>query len=219
MTPAADDASEVKKLDNQWAEDAIKGDTVALSRLLTDDLRYVHSNGAIDTKQTLVSAIASGALVYKSIDSEDVEVRIIGSAAVLTSTTRLRIKSRGDEHDFQALVTGGCTRPVGRHDRRGAAGSLRFDPDGTRSFERFDDLAAEAVVLGAGPGVMRHDQHRKLGVSLGDAAELSELLGRLGAELAALAHGAQRDHHTPVVPERQEVGAAQLAEQGVGLAA
>jgi len=102
MTPAADDASEVKKLDNQWAEDAIKGDTVALSRLLTDDLRYVHSNGAIDTKQTLVSAIASGALVYESIDSEDVEVRIIGSAAVLTSTTRLRIKSRGDEHDFQA---------------------------------------------------------------------------------------------------------------------
>ena len=102
MIPAADDVAEVKKLDLQWAADAIKGDTVALSRLLADDLRYVHSSGAIDTKHTLVSAIASGALVYHAIDSEDVEVRIIGSAAVLTSTTRLRINSHGQERDFLA---------------------------------------------------------------------------------------------------------------------
>ena len=102
MTPAADDVAEVKKLDRQFAEEATKGDTAALSHLLADDLRYVHSSGAIDTKQTLVSAIASGALVYHAIDSEDVEVRIIGSAAVLTSTTRLRINSRGQERDFLA---------------------------------------------------------------------------------------------------------------------
>jgi ketosteroid isomerase-like protein len=102
MTPAADDVADVKKLDRQWAEYATKGDTAALSRLLADDVRYVHSSGAIDTKQTLVSTIASGALVYHAIDSEDVQVRIIGSAAILTSTTRLRVNSHGQEHDFQA---------------------------------------------------------------------------------------------------------------------
>ena len=102
MIPTAADIAEVKKLDRQWADDVTRGDTVALSRVLADELRYVHSNGSIDTKQSLVAAIASRDLVYHSIESEDVDVRVIGNAALLTSTTRLRIMAGGREQDFQA---------------------------------------------------------------------------------------------------------------------
>jgi ketosteroid isomerase-like protein len=102
MTPDDADIVEVKRLDKQWAEDATRSDAVGLGRLLAEDLRYVHSNGAIDTKQSLIAAIASRSLVYIAIDSEDVDARFIGDAVVLTNTTRLRVNARGSEQNFQA---------------------------------------------------------------------------------------------------------------------
>lgn len=101
MLSSAADIIEVRRLDRQWAEDATRGDTVALGRIFADELRYVHMTGAIDTKQTLMSAIESRDVVYDSIDSEDVDVRVIGDAAVLTSRTRLQIRTGGRKDSFQ----------------------------------------------------------------------------------------------------------------------
>ena len=102
MISSPADAAEVLRIERQWATDALKGDTAGLSRIFSDDLKYVHATGVVETKQALLSAIESRAAVYESIDSEDVDVRVIGDAAVVTSSNRLQVKIGGQELKLQA---------------------------------------------------------------------------------------------------------------------
>ena len=103
MTTSDSDRRQVQELDRRCAEFAIQGDAAALSSILADDLRYVHATGTVDTKQSLVASIASGAVEYVSIESEDVEVRVIGDAAILTSSGRLHVRARGNEIKLRGL--------------------------------------------------------------------------------------------------------------------
>ena len=96
------DIAEVKDLDRQFADAALKGDLSTLSRILADEVIYVHANGAIDTKQSFIAALASGSRAYLAIDSLDVDARLIGDVAVLTSLTRLHVKAGGSELDLRA---------------------------------------------------------------------------------------------------------------------
>lgn len=97
MTSSATEAAEVLRIEKQWAVDALNGDTAGLSRIFSDDLKYVHATGVVETKQSVLSAIESKAAVYQSIDSQDMDVRVIGDAAVVTSNTRFQVKIRGQE--------------------------------------------------------------------------------------------------------------------------
>jgi ketosteroid isomerase-like protein len=103
MISSAGEAAEVLRIETQWAECALKGDTAGLSSIYSDDLKYVHATGVVDTKQGLLSAIESRAAVYQSIDSEDMDVRVIGDVAVVTSRARIQVKIGGQELKFQAL--------------------------------------------------------------------------------------------------------------------
>jgi Domain of unknown function (DUF4440) len=52
------------------------GDTSALACMMTPSLQYYHSNGKLDTKQSLLASIASNELVHKKIIIEENKVRI-----------------------------------------------------------------------------------------------------------------------------------------------
>ena len=56
----------------------------------------------MQTKQAFLSAIKSRETIYESIDSEDLDVRVIGDAAVLTSNTRIQVRTGGQELHFRA---------------------------------------------------------------------------------------------------------------------
>src|SRR3982751_4928329 len=59
-------------------------DSATLSKLLSDDCTYGHSNGLIQTKAQLIRDVVSGAQDYKSIDPTDMVIRVYDNSAVVT---------------------------------------------------------------------------------------------------------------------------------------
>lgn len=59
-----------------------KGDTLALSRLLADDLVYIHSNGLTESKPQHLQAMAAGRLKYSTMQREEAKVRLYGKMAL-----------------------------------------------------------------------------------------------------------------------------------------
>ena len=57
--------------DDERVAAVIAADSVRLAEICSDDLHYAHSNGAIDTKETLISAIVSGRLKYNAINYQE----------------------------------------------------------------------------------------------------------------------------------------------------
>jgi hypothetical protein len=69
-----------------------KQDTVALSRLLADDLVFVHTNGVIDNKSSLLKNIATGALVYLFILPEKSTAVVEGNFGWVYGKANIRFK-------------------------------------------------------------------------------------------------------------------------------
>lgn len=61
---AIDIEKEVTALEDQRLEAAIQGDLPLLEKLLADDFSYVHTNSAIDTKETFLNRLKEGSLKY-----------------------------------------------------------------------------------------------------------------------------------------------------------
>ena len=98
----ADDASEVKKADQQWADAILRRDAAALNRILADDLRYVHGNASVQNKKEFLDALKSGDLAYHTFDFQEVDVRVFGDTAVVMSKPRMSITMNGQEQKFEA---------------------------------------------------------------------------------------------------------------------
>jgi Domain of unknown function (DUF4440) len=73
----------------------IDADTFALAGMMANSLVYYHSNGKLDTKQSLITSIASKELVHKKITIEENLVRIY--------------------HRKSAIVTGKCIYEIEYH--------------------------------------------------------------------------------------------------------
>jgi hypothetical protein len=69
----ADDAqlAAVKAADKARIEAVLAGDKDKLNAILSDELRYAHSSGAVDTKQSFIDAVTSGKMKYTAIDYEE----------------------------------------------------------------------------------------------------------------------------------------------------
>jgi uncharacterized protein (TIGR02246 family) len=90
-----------KKMDQQWAEATLHRDAAALSRILADDLKYVHGNASVQNKKEFIDSLKSGDLLYQTIDFQEVDVRVFGESAVLMSKLRLNITMSGQEQKFE----------------------------------------------------------------------------------------------------------------------
>jgi Domain of unknown function (DUF4440) len=80
-------------------------DFAALDTLLADDLVYTHSSARLDTKQSLIGNMRSGATVYEAVDPSDVKAQDLGSAVVLTGVARIRVTSGGKPNAFAVRFT------------------------------------------------------------------------------------------------------------------
>ena len=79
----------------------MQADTAALAHLLAPDLTYTHTDGAQNTRAELLQLVGSGALRYASIAPEAREVRVVGSGAVVTGRSAMRIEASGQGHAFR----------------------------------------------------------------------------------------------------------------------
>ena len=101
----ADNAPMIIDLDRQRMDAMARKDVAALNALLADDLIYCHSSALLDTKQSLIGAMESGATVYNAVEPSDVKAQDLGNAVVLTGIARIRVTSGGKPNAFAVRFT------------------------------------------------------------------------------------------------------------------
>jgi len=92
----------VLRLEQRWEDALTKSDTEALAELYDDTLIYTHSNGKVDTKQTYLRTIKSGATRYESMKREDIKVTMYDKTAVVTCHWEVHLLAGGNKTDLDA---------------------------------------------------------------------------------------------------------------------
>jgi ketosteroid isomerase-like protein len=101
----ADNAQMIIDLDRKRMQAMAQKDVATLNDLLADDLIYTHSSARIDTKQSLVGNMQSGATVYNAVEPSDVKAQDLGSAVVLTGVAKIQVTSGGKPNAFAVRFT------------------------------------------------------------------------------------------------------------------
>jgi len=101
----ADNGQMIIDLDKKRMDAMGKKDIATLNAVLSDDLIYCHSSARLDTKQSLIGAMESGATVYNAVEPSDVKAQDLGSAVVLTGIARIRVTSGGNPNAFAVRFT------------------------------------------------------------------------------------------------------------------
>jgi hypothetical protein len=80
-------------------------DMATLNSLIADDLVYTHSSARLDTKQSLLGAMQSGATVYTAVEPSEVKAQDYGAAVVLTGRAQISVNSGGRAMSFGVRFT------------------------------------------------------------------------------------------------------------------
>ncbi len=73
--------------------------------MLCKDLIYTHSSARIDTKESILANMESGATVYKSVVPSDVKAMDLGGSVVLTGNARISVSAHGEARSFGVRFT------------------------------------------------------------------------------------------------------------------
>lgn len=92
-------------LDRQRMSAMAEKDVATLEKLLADDLIYTHSSARLDTKQSLIGAMQSGATVYTGVEPSGVKAQDLGDAVVLTGVAAISVIANGTPHSFRVRFT------------------------------------------------------------------------------------------------------------------
>lgn len=76
--------AKLESLERQRFEAMTTKNVAFLEKVLSDDLAYTHSNGLFETKKEHIANIRSGTLVYKSMQPEELQVRVHRKSAVIS---------------------------------------------------------------------------------------------------------------------------------------
>jgi Domain of unknown function (DUF4440) len=98
-------AQVVMELDRKRMQAMAEKDIAGLNELLASDLVYTHSSARIDTKQSLIGNMQSGATVYSHVEPTDVMAQDCGDAVVLTGVARIGVTSGGKAMKFAVRFT------------------------------------------------------------------------------------------------------------------
>ncbi len=88
------------ELDKKRMQAMADKDIATLEAVLADDLIYAHSTARLDTKQSLIGNMVSGATVYTGVEPSDVKAQDLGDAVVLTGTAQIKVVSKGTPNAF-----------------------------------------------------------------------------------------------------------------------
>jgi ketosteroid isomerase-like protein len=92
-------------LDRQRMDAMARKDLAALDRLISADLVYTHSTARLDTKESLLGAMESGATVYTAVVPSEVKAQDLGDAVVLTGRAQIGVMSQGRPNSFSVRFT------------------------------------------------------------------------------------------------------------------
>lgn len=76
------------------------GDRAALSHVFSDDLRYAHSNGIVDSKASFIDVLATGKTKYLGYDYEERNFSFPAPGiALMTGRARIKVESNSGQMD------------------------------------------------------------------------------------------------------------------------
>jgi hypothetical protein len=79
-------------------------DSVALKRLLSDEVSYGHSNAWLENKQEVIADLYNGKLTYKRIGQESPEIKTFGKSATVRSIANIDAVLDGKLMSFKLKV-------------------------------------------------------------------------------------------------------------------
>jgi ketosteroid isomerase-like protein len=100
-----DAVSEVLETNQRLLRAFLQNDADALHSLLADDVIYIHATSAKDNKASLLSALVSGALLYRKFDVSEVETLDMGSWVRMSGKCSQAIFSNRRREEFSARFT------------------------------------------------------------------------------------------------------------------
>jgi len=93
MTSTDDDP---RALEARRRDAMLAGDVQALGALLAPDLRYVHSTGTVDARDSLLHKLATGAIAYRQLELAPLAVTCCGHAAIVAGEMRAQVLRGGE---------------------------------------------------------------------------------------------------------------------------
>jgi ketosteroid isomerase-like protein len=85
----------LRQLDQERIQAQIGADAVVLDRIYADDFIGVGPSGTVRTKSQVISDLTSGDLKFKSITTDEVQVRVYGKTAVETGLSTMVGQDKG----------------------------------------------------------------------------------------------------------------------------
>ncbi|MEW6211722.1 MAG: nuclear transport factor 2 family protein [Acidobacteriota bacterium] len=104
----------IRQLVSELVNAQLKGDTATLDRIWADDFTFTNSSGEVQTKAQRLTEIKSGELKFVSMSIDDVQVRVYGDAAVVTSRGTVKGQRRGQDLTGQSRGTSVYVKKQGR---------------------------------------------------------------------------------------------------------
>lgn len=86
--------NQLTDLENEWNDANMKGDSVAIKRILADEFRGVGGNGSVENKEQYLASLAPNPTI-KSLTLSDLKVSTTGGTAVLTGLNTAKFKKGG----------------------------------------------------------------------------------------------------------------------------
>ena len=97
------DALFVLALEERRRQALLAGDLPALQGLLADDLVYVHSTSACDSKDSYLAKLSGGSLKYLALDFSDQQVQWLQQAAVVSGRMAAVVSKDGQPKNVASL--------------------------------------------------------------------------------------------------------------------
>jgi ketosteroid isomerase-like protein len=101
----AENGQTIIDLDKKRMQAMAEKDFATLNAVLADDLIYTHSSARLDSKQSLLGTMQSGATVYTSVEPSEVKAQDLGDAVVLTGVAQIKVVSNGKPNAFGVRFT------------------------------------------------------------------------------------------------------------------
>ena len=95
----------IEALDGERMRAMVAGDVDTLGRILADDLTYVHTSSAVDTKASMLESIGNGNLNYRKMAARNVMARTCGDAAIVNGEADVEVTSGGNDLTFSLRFT------------------------------------------------------------------------------------------------------------------
>jgi ketosteroid isomerase-like protein len=92
-------------LDKERMQAMADKDIAKLNSMLCKDLIYTHSTARLDTKESLIGNMESGATVYTSVEPSEVKSQDLGDAVVLTGVAQINVVANGPPNSFGVRFT------------------------------------------------------------------------------------------------------------------